>query len=255
MTGTSEHIQLHHDGPVATITIDRPEVRNAINYDMLRTLERLLTELRREPPRVLIIRAAEPGFCAGIDLTEARDVPADFAYERIRAMHRMLDLLRGLTVPVIAAVDGVCVGLGCEIVISADLRLATRASRFSYPEPKVAVPSPAHQLIWTIGLARAQDLLLTARWMEADEAASVGLATRLVDDPDQAAREAAEQILALAPLAIVKTKENIRLSIDKGASAASAHHILGVSEAATSEDRREALAAFAEKREPRFTGR
>jgi enoyl-CoA hydratase/carnithine racemase len=116
------------------------------------------------------------------------------------------------------------------------------------------VPSPAPHLIRLIGLARAQEMLLTARWVEAEEAAQTGLITRLVEDSEAAARETAAQIAELAPLAVAWTKENISLSIRDGAEAASQHHCSKITFAASTTDRREALAAFGEKRQPHFKG-
>lgn len=243
------------EGEIATITLNRPRSRNAVNLPMLLELERTLDALRAEPPRAVILRATAPGFCSGIDLKESREATPEFALFRVSAMHRVLGKLRSLAVPVIAAIDGVCTGLGCELAISGDLRLATAASRFCYTEPRVAVPSPAHHLVRLIGLARAQEMLLTARWVEAEEAERSGLVTRIVADADEAARELAARVAELAPHAVAWTKANLWLSIKEGAEAATLHHSAGIGIAAGMEDRREALAAFNEKRAPRFTGR
>lgn len=251
----SDHIRLERSDETATLTIDRPEARNAINFDMLQTLEKHLDSLHQEPPRLLILRAAEPGFCAGIDLKESREVNSDFVRTRVGTMHRCLRKLRSLPAPVIGAINGVAVGLGCELAISPDLRVITPDARFSYPEPRVSVPSPAQHLVWLIGLARAQDMLLTARWIEAVEAEEFGLATHIAEDLDRAILELSDQILDLAPLSMRRTKENLWITMTEGVDAASWHHQDGVTEAADTEDRKEALRAFAEKRRPRFTGR
>src|SRR5690606_21491073 len=111
------------------------------------------------PPRVVMLRAAASGFCSGVDLKESREATPEFARKRVTMMHTVLGKLRRMPVPVVAAIDGVALGLGCELAISADIRVASPGSSFGYPEPKVAVPSPAHHLVWLIGLARAQELL------------------------------------------------------------------------------------------------
>ena len=242
------------NGNIATLTLNRPRYRNAVNLDTLELLNQAADDIIFNPPRSVILRAASPGFCSGVDLKESREATPDFAKARVTLMHTVLRKLRRMPVPVIAAIDGVAVGLGCELVISADIRLATASSSFGYPEPRVAVPSPAHHLICLIGLAHAQDMLLTARTVDAVEAVSVGLVTRLVDDVDLAAQETARQIADLAPYSIAQTKANIAISIAPGAQESSEHHIGGVHHAATMADRREALAAFAEKRPPVFTG-
>lgn len=250
-----EAIILEREGHTATITLNRPRYRNAMDLAALGQLERAIDAVAAERPRVIILRAAAPGFCSGIDLKESLGATPEFALFRVTAMHRTLTRLRRLAVPVVAAIDGVCAGLGCELAISGDIRLASAATRLCYTEPRVAVPSPAHHLIRLIGLARAQEMLLTARWVEAAEAAAWGLVTRVVEDVEAAARETAAQIAALAPQAVAWTKENIGLCIGEGAESATLHHSAKIAAAAATDDRREALAAFGEKRAPRFTGR
>jgi enoyl-CoA hydratase/carnithine racemase len=250
-----DSFRLQWNGRIAELVLDRPDSRNAINFAMLQTLEEHLNTLHANPPPLVILRAAEPGFCAGIDLKESREASSDFVRTRVSTMHRCLNKLRSLPSPVIGAINGVAVGLGCELAISADLRIASPDARFSYPEPRVAVPSPTQHLVWLIGLAKAQDMLLTARWIEAPEAEQFGLATHIAEDLDQAILELSDQILDLAPLSMRRTKENLWITMTKGIEAASQHHQDGVTEAADTEDRKEALRAFAEKRPPVFTGR
>ena len=247
-------ILVAREGLVATITLNRPAARNAMNYPALELLEHELDTLDADPPRVLVLRGAAPGFCSGIDLKESREATPEFANQRVTLMHRVLRKLRRFPAPVIVVVDGVAAGLGCELAISGDIRLASPAARYSYPEPRVAVPSPAHHLVWLIGLARAQDMLLTARWVDSDEAVRFGVATRVVDDIDAGVDDEVARLLALSPRSLTDTKANIWRAIDAGAEAASQHHIDGVTFAAGTADRREALVAFAEKREPVFRG-
>lgn len=247
-------ILVERDRTIATITLNRPAARNAMNYLALELLEQELDALADDPPRVVILRGAAATFCSGIDLKESRESTPEFANRRVTLMHRVLRKLRRFPAPVIVAVDGVAAGLGCELAISGDIRIASRSARYSYPEPRVAVPSPAHHLVWLIGLARAQDMLLTARWLDADEAERFGVATRVADDLDAAVAAEIERLLTLSPRSLTDTKANIWRAIDDGAAAASEHHIEGVTYAAGTADRREALAAFAEKREPVFRG-
>lgn len=250
-----QSMRLEWDDRVARLIIDRPESRNAINFAMLEELESHLEALHADPPPLVILRATSPGFCAGIDLKESREASSDFVRTRVATMHRCLHKLRSLPSPVIGQINGVAVGLGCELAISADLRIASPDARFSYPEPRVAVPSPAQHLVWLIGLAKAQDMLLTARWIEAPEAEQIGLATHIAEDVDRAVGELTDQILDLAPLSMRRTKENLWITMTDGIAAASQHHQNGVTEAADTADRKEALQAFAEKRPPHFTGR
>ncbi len=242
------------DGDVVTLILNRPRVRNAVSIGLLQELEHELDRLYEQPPRVVVLTATAPGFCAGIDLKESREASSAFARHRVSTMHRVLKKLRLIPVPVISAIDGVTAGLGTELMISGDLRFATRGSRFSYPEPRVAVPSPAHRLVSLIGLTRAQDMLLTARWIEPEEGERIGLITRAVDDLEGAVNETIETLHGLSPLALAMTKENLWVSVQAGAEGSSNHHIAAVTLSATTGDRREALAAFSEKRAPHFTG-
>lgn len=242
------------DGDVVTLALNRPAVRNAVNFGLLQELDHALDVLYERPSRAIVLTATPPGFSAGIDLKESREASADFARVRVSTMHRVLKKLRLIPVPVISAIDGFTAGLGTELMISGDLRLATPGSRFSYPEPRVAVPSPAHRLVSLIGLTRAQEMLLTARWVGPDEAERIGLITRKVEDLDAAVAETIETLRGLSPLALSMTKENLWVSVQDGAEGSSAHHIAAVTLSATTSDRREALKAFSEKRPPRFTG-
>ncbi|MDI3338922.1 MAG: enoyl-CoA hydratase/isomerase family protein [Sphaerobacter sp.] len=248
-------VQLAFDGDRATLTLNRPRSRNAADRGMLEGLIAAADQLDARRPRVVLLRGAGPAFCAGIDLKAMQAASAAETRHLVATMHRALGALRALTVPLVALIQGACVGLGVELALSADLRIAAPSARFSYREPAVAIPSPTWRVTQVIGLARAQDLLLTARWVDADEAAALGLVTRVADDLDAAARAVADQIAALAPLAVAETKRNLLLTLEDGAAAATRHHLDAVVAARATEDGREALAAFAEKRAPCYVGR
>jgi enoyl-CoA hydratase/carnithine racemase len=253
MPSTGE-ILFERDGDVATITLNRPRYRNAVRFEMMQLLADVVNDLYRDCPRFVLLKGAPPGFCSGIDIREPRESSPAFVHQRSAVMLDMISKLRLLAAPVIAVIDGVAIGFGCEFLISADIRLASPTSRFAYFEPKVAVPTPAHRLIQLVGLTHAQDLLLTARMIDAHEALKMGLITHVADDVDAAAAATIEQLQMLAPLALSRTKENIWISVAAGAEESIQHHIEGVTALAGSNDRKEALKAFSEKREPRFTG-
>lgn len=239
---------------VTRLTLNRPRYRNAASLSMIQHLATEVEQLYANPPRVVIIDATNPGFCSGIDLNESKESSPEYVHQRSEIMLNMISRLRQLPVPVIAAIDGVAIGFGCELLISADIRIASPNSRFAYYEPRVAVPTPAHRLIQIVGLTHAQDLLLTARMIDAEEAREMGMITWIAEDVPGRTDEIVEQIKQLAPLSLSKTKENIYLSIEAGAEASIQHHIAGVTEASGTNDRKEALQAFAEKRRPEFTG-
>jgi enoyl-CoA hydratase/carnithine racemase len=223
-----------------------------MRYVDLERLNEIVASIEGRPPRVLILTASDPGFSSGVDLKESREATTEFARTRSTFMQWILQRIRMLPCPVIAAIDGVAIGLGCELAISADLRLAAPSSRFRYPEPAIAVPSPTYYLAQIIGVARTQDMLLTARWIEAEEAASWGLVTTIVEKPLEAAKDLATQMLDLSPMALAKTKENLVIAMQSDMTTAVRHHIDYVAASAGSPDRAEALAAFAERRKPNF---
>ena len=249
---SADSILFEEDAEISVLTLNRPAAYNALRYADLETLSAAIATLEARPPRVVILTAAEPGFCSGVDLKEGREATSDFARTRSTFMQWVLGRLRMLPCPVIAALDGVAIGLGCELAISADLRIASPGSRFRYPEPRVAVPSPTFYLAQLIGFARTQDMLLTARWIEAAEAHQWGLVTSLDDDPLGAARARAGELLQMSPFALAKTKENLVVAMNADQTTAIRHHIDHVAAAAGTPDRQEALTAFAERREPDF---
>lgn len=254
MTDDGDTVLVERANGLEHITLNRPHARNAVDLDTLRRLEEIADAWVTDPPRAVVLRATAPGFCSGVDLKESRGASPRFARDRSAVMHRVLAKLRRTPVAIIAAIDGPALGLGCELAISADIRIGSDTATFGYPEPRVAVPSPTHHLTWLIGLARAQELLLTARTIDAAEAATIGILTRTAPDVDAAALDAAQRIAELAPFAIAATKENLALTIGAGAAEASSHHIDAIHHAATTADRAEALEAFAAKRPPVFTG-
>ena len=239
---------------VSIIKLNRPAVYNAIRFRELAAFERAVASLESNPPRALILTAEAPGFCSGVDLKESREATSDFARKRATLMHETLRRFRSLPFPTVAAIDGVAAGLGCELAISADIRIASPASRFSYPEPKVAVPSPAFHLMSLIGMSRTQDMLLTARWIDAGEALDWGLIHRIGANPLQDALEMVEELNDLSPISLRMTKEVMEMARSDGEAASTRLHIDEVANAADTADRREALEAFAERRKPHFKG-
>ncbi|MBY6062396.1 enoyl-CoA hydratase/isomerase family protein [Microbacterium esteraromaticum] len=233
------------DGALAHIVLNRPEVKNAGNVAMLQAIHDAVAAIEESSAEILILSSTSENFSSGADLRESRVSPPELARERVTLLHRVLGRLRELDIPVIAALDGVVVGLGSELAISADIRIVADNTVFFYPEAKVGVPSPSHRLVATIGLARAQDMLLTGRRVHADEAIEWGLATRRAADPKAAAAELAEQLLAFSTHALHETKRGLRRCVAFAAAEDSLKHIEGVSNAAYTAQRTQALADFA----------
>ena len=248
-------------GEIAVLTLDRPEVHNAIDNALLAALHAALGEVETDAAVRGVVLAGGGGrsFCTGMDLKER----AGFSDEDLRAQRRrIVDLVRHaheLPAVTIAAVEGFALGGGFELALAYVLIVASDGATFGLPEVKVGISpgvGPTQTLTWLVGPAGARDVILAGRRLTAAEAEAWGVVARVV--PAGGAREAAialaETIAEGAPLGIRQAKAAIR----------GAHRSLGEGLAAenelyevvlTSRDRREGFEAFAAKRKPRFEGR
>lgn len=258
----SEFIVTQADNGVFTITLDRPEKLNAITPAMHVALAEAFDRFAADDGlRVCVVRGAGTrAFCAGSDLTAfSTDGGSPYpstGYAGIAQRH-------DLTKPVIAAVDGICLGGGFELALSCDMIIATERALFGLPEPKVgliAIGGGIHRLVRQIGIKQAMGPLLTGRNLSAAEGFAMGFVSEIVapDALDAAIAETCRQILACAPLAVELTKELAMWGLDQPTLATaltgqveqpSFHRWLAA------EDTREGPRAFAEKRQPNWTGR
>lgn len=250
------------DGPLAFLTFNRPDARNAMTWAMYDGLvaacERVDAD---ETIRALVIRAAGDAFVAGTDIrqfTEFTSGSDGLAYEQ--RLDAVIDRLERVRVPTIAQVQGVAAGGGCVIALVCDLRVCTRAARFGVPVARTLgnCLSAANyaRLVDLIGPARTKDLLFTGRLLDAAEAQALGLVTRLVEAEtiDQDVLTLASTIAANAPLTIRATKEAVRrIAAERRSPAVDIDDL--VAACYGSHDFREGVDAFLAKRAPRFTGR
>ncbi len=245
----SEPIHFEQRGAVALATIDRPERRNAVDHKSLEQLTVAIDRASSAVPatRVLVLTGAGGHFCAGADLTGLED--AGFA----SVLRGVLDRLREAPIPTIAAVDGAALGAGCQLAIVCDLRVATTSARFGIPAAKLGLMVDhwtVQRLAVLAGHGPARAMLLAADVLDGDAAVRLGLAQRAGGRDD--ALVWADEIATLAPLTIQGHKLMLnRLEADVG-------HDLDVAAAFKrawdSDDLREGLAAFHERRSPDFRG-
>jgi enoyl-CoA hydratase/carnithine racemase len=251
------------DGPIAFLTFNRPEARNAMTWEMYDALVEACDRVGRDPGiRVLVLRGAGgQAFVSGTDIgqftgfTTRDDV---VGYER--RLDEVIDRLERVPAATIAQVEGVATGGGCVIALACDLRVATPESRFGVPIARTLgnCLSAANyaRLADLIGPARVKDLLFTGRLVDAQEALAIGLVNRVVDAQaiEDTVRELAAAIAANAPLTIRATKEALR-RIQAARRLAPADLEDLITMCYLSEDFREGVAAFLAKRAPIFKGR
>jgi enoyl-CoA hydratase/carnithine racemase len=250
------------EGAVAYLSFNRPEARNAMTWEMY---EALLEACDRvdgtDAVRVFVLRAEGKAFIAGTDISQfTRFASRDDAIAYERRIDGVIDRLERVSAATIAQVQGVAAGGGCAIALACDLRVCTPEAQFGVPIARTLgnCLSAANyaRLLDMIGPAHAKDLLFTGRLIDAAEATSLGLVTRLADRShiDEAVRTLAATIAGNAPLTIRATKEAVRRVLaSRRLEAAGADDLVAM--CYTSADFKEGVAAFLAKRPPRFTGR
>jgi enoyl-CoA hydratase/carnithine racemase len=265
MSDQEGNLYLEPRGPIATITINRPAHRNAITYDMWLELKRLACQVDTDPEtRVLVIRGAGgEAFSAGADIGEFDKCRNDSVQARIYsdAFDGALDAVWDLGKPVIAMIQGFCVGGGLELACCADLRIAADGSRFGIPTARLGVLvgyREMRRLLHLVGVGVASDILLAARILDAQEALKAGLITRVVDADaiEDQVYSTAEDIAGMAPLIHRWHKQIMRTVLRDPA----LNNLAPDQEALPfacfdTEDFQEGRRAFLEKRPPLFRGR
>jgi enoyl-CoA hydratase len=252
---------------IAVLTLNRPERLNAMNYDLVRGLYDALDELEADRScRVIVLTGAGRGFCAGLDLSEGASPPTTAGLGRAQAGMTVQKLIAGLVPkmrsvpqPVIAAVNGAASGGGLALALASDVRVAAQSARFNVAFIRVGLSGCDIGVSWMlprlIGASRAFELLLTGRLIDAAEADRIGLVTRVVPDVDvlESALETAELIVGNSPFGVRMTKEVMWSQLEIGSLQAGIdlENRTQVLSSFTG-DLTEAMAAFMEKRPPKF---
>jgi enoyl-CoA hydratase/carnithine racemase len=247
---------------VAIVTINRPEKRNAMSYATLGKFHQALTRAAAESAaHAVVITGAGGAFCAGTDLTDLATVrPAE------RGAHGGQPAPSGWPIqqcpkPVVAAVDGPAVGMGAEFTTQCDVRIASTTARFAWNFVHRGLVPDTGAASWLlprqIGLTAALRLVLSGEFLSADEALALGFVSAVVEPAavvDAACAEA-RRLSRGSPLATRLAKELMYSGLERGITEHLAHNRQALAACFTSEDHREGVAAFLERREPRFTGR
>jgi enoyl-CoA hydratase/carnithine racemase len=256
----SRDVLFEHGGEIATITLNRPDKRNALTPAMIHELCDAVARLRDDPVvRVVVIRGNGPAFCAGLDLTEMAKQRAEGEAD-LGGLEHLLEQIEGCPHPTVAAVRGDAVAGGCELALHCDIRVAADDARFSMPLARIGLAVPVTltwKLVDTIGAAKTCELLFTGEAVAAEAAAHLGLANRVVpsDELDNAVESLARQIARNAPLSVramkafVQRTAALRRTLPRD-DLEELHRQVRMSQ-----DLSEGLAARREKRQPKFQGR
>jgi enoyl-CoA hydratase len=244
-------------GAIGCITLNRPEKLNALDPEMLAGLEDAVSEVEqsREVRAIILEAAGEKAFCVGADILAWTALsPLDMWSQWIRRGHRVFDRIAHAKQPVVCAIQGFAYGGGLELALACDIRIATEAARFAMPEVKLGtVPGwgGTDRLPKLIGSARAKQMIFTGEPIDAEVAERWGLANQVVPAASlgDCARTLAEKIACNAPVAVQTAKQLITNS------SSATLESLAAAVNAFSEDAKEGLAAFLEKRPPKFEGR
>jgi enoyl-CoA hydratase len=253
---------------IAKVTLNRPDRLNAMNYELVSGLYNTLDELAEDRScRVIVLTGAGRGFCAGLDLSEGASPPAAAGLGRAQAGMTVQKMIAGLVPkmrsvpqPIIAAVNGAASGGGLALALASDVRIAAASARFNVAFIRVGLSGCDIGVSWMlprlIGASRAFELLLTGRLIDATEADRIGLVTRVVPDGSvvDSAMETAELIVNNSPFGVRMTKEVMWSQLEIGSLQAGIdlENRTQVLSSFTG-DLVEAMAAFSEKRPPKFT--
>ena len=252
-------VETERDGAIAVVLLNRPEQLNALSDELMEELVSTLIELDRDQAvRAIVLGGSERAFAAGADIGELAQASAiDLYYQR--RIERW-DAIRGLWTPLIAAVSGYCLGGGCELAMACDLIIASESAQFGQPETGLGIIPGAggtQRLTRAVGKALAMDLILSGRRLSAHEALAAGLVARVV--PGEAwleeAKDLAREIAEKGPVATRLAKESVIRAFETTLTAGLEAERRALYLAFASEDAKEGLTAFTEKRKPEFKGR
>jgi enoyl-CoA hydratase len=252
-------LRYEEHGQVGVITLQRPEARNALTFTTYAELEEAV---RTASARCLVITGADPAFCSGDDVKQIMAGASDAVSSGLRADPRLTpaaDALLHSDVPVIAAVNGAAVGWGMELALMADIRVASDRARFGELFVKRGLccdVAGIGRLASLVGREHAAELLFTGRVIDAPTAERIGLVSRVVphDELRPAALDLAQEIASNPPLAVQRMKQGLRRALDPDWADLGAWVTASLAELFRTEDHREGVAAFLEKRDPQFRG-
>jgi len=252
-------VLMEMDGTVAILRLNRPDVLNALNIPTMDRLITLMEELDANPAvHVIVLTGSDKAFAAGADIKEMAEASVVDMYERNNLAR--WERIKRVRKPIIAAVSGFCLGGGCELAMHCDIITASETAKFGQPEINIGVMPGAggtQRLSRVTGKYRAMELILTGRFFDAQEALRIGLVTRVfpVEAYMQETLALARQIAEKSPIAVRVAKEAILRAFETGLSDGLDYERKLFYMLFATEDQKEGMKAFVEKRKPTYLGR
>ena len=247
-------VLFHIDGHIATITINKPQVLNALSTEVLADLNRVLDEVEKVEDiyAVILTGAGEKSFVAGADIAEMKDKDAKQATQYAQFADGIFFRIENFHCPVIAAVNGFALGGGCELAMACDIRIASETARFAQPETGLGITpgfGGTQRLARLVGAGRAKEFIYTGRQVKADEAFAIGLVNKVTKPEDLMAETVAmaQTICQKAPFAIKKAKAAINRGLQVSIDKAVAVETEEFAQCFATEDQKMAMNAFVNK--------
>lgn len=260
-TTTVRPVLTERRGPVAILTLNRPEAMNACNRELLAELRQALDDLRfdSEVRALIVTGAGEKAFCAGADLKERAGMTPVEVKRFIVTIRDTFTLIEAMGKPVIAAINGVALGGGTELALACDIRIAANTAVMGLTETSLGIIPGAggtQRLPRLVGKGKAKELIFTARRVPADEALSIGLVEQVVPAAQlmETALQMAERIAENGPIAVEQAKYAINAGMETDLATGLLLESRCYDVIIPTQDRLEGLAAFREKRKPQYRG-